>query len=33
MGDRKFVLVPYDPREALSVKEATKLAGQSWNIS
>lgn len=29
MGDRKFVLVPYDPREALSVKEATKLAGRS----
>jgi hypothetical protein len=29
MGDRKFVLVPYDPMEALSVKEAAGLAGRS----
>jgi hypothetical protein len=28
-GDRKFVLRPYDPLEALSVKEAASLAGRS----
>jgi hypothetical protein len=28
-GDRKFVLRPYDPMEALSVKEAAMLAGRS----
>jgi hypothetical protein len=29
MGDRQFVLVPYDPREALPVKKAAELAGRS----
>jgi hypothetical protein len=29
MSDCKFVLVPYDPREALSVKKAAELAGRS----
>jgi hypothetical protein len=29
IGDRTFVLVPYEPLEALSVKEAAELAGNS----
>jgi Helix-turn-helix domain len=29
MSDRHFVLVPYDPRETLPVKEAADLAGRS----
>jgi len=29
VGDREFVLRPYDPMEAISVKEAAKLAGRS----
>jgi hypothetical protein len=29
VGDRKSVLVPYDPREAVSVRSAAKLAGRS----
>jgi hypothetical protein len=29
MNDRQFVLVPYDPRETLPIKEAAELAGRS----
>ena len=29
VGDRKFVLRPFNPMEAISVKEAARLAGRS----